>query len=103
MKHADRALIAIEVKANDINAKGVAIVCFISGNSVQSWISKIKVIGTLSDEKANLLAITSAKAAEIAETLKNSDDKNRKLKVGELGWIGVVVWLSFSVFFRSSE
>ncbi|AWG22469.1 hypothetical protein FFWV33_13510 [Flavobacterium faecale] len=91
IKSAAKALLAMEKEAIDVKAEGVAIVCFVPGDSVQSWISKMKVVGSLSDEKANLLAIASAKASEMAETLKNSGEKGRKLKTGEFGWAGGVI------------
>ncbi|WP_445735465.1 hypothetical protein [Mariniflexile sp.] len=91
IKHADDALTIMQKAAADMEVQGVAMVFYIPGESTQSWISKMKVAGMLTNEKANFLAIASSKAAEMAETFKNSGDKTREPKKGELGYIGGVI------------
>jgi len=64
------------------------------GERIQSWTSKMVVVGRLKDEPAqgnkgsNLLAIAYSKASEIADTLKNSGSGVRPPMTGEFGWPG---------------
>jgi hypothetical protein len=91
IKRADQALDIMQKTANDMKVKGVAIVFFIPGETTHSWISKMKVVGRLTDEQANFLAIANAKASEMAETLMNSGSGSRQKKTGELGWMGGII------------
>lgn len=91
IKHADDALNNMQKAALTMEVKGVAMIFYIPGDSTQSWISKMKVAGMLTNEKSNFLAVASSKAAEMAETLKNSGGKTREPKNGELGYIGGVI------------
>lgn len=88
LDHADDCLALMEKKANDESVAGVALIAFIPGNKTESWISKMKVAGRLADDKANYLAVASAKAAEMAVTLKDSGDPERRSIDGELGYKG---------------
>jgi uncharacterized protein GlcG (DUF336 family) len=69
----------------------VAVVAFIPGNATKSWISKMKVVGALTDGTANFLAIANSKAAEMADTYKDSGSSPRKPMLGEFGYQGGVV------------
>jgi hypothetical protein len=75
---ADSALMAMTKKAEELKIKGAAVVAYIEGDTTKSWSSKMVVVGAMKDaptEKnhgANLLAIAYSKAAEMAETLKDS-------------------------------
>lgn len=91
IKHADEALQIMEKSALEINVKGVALIAYIPGDKTESWVSKMLVVGNLTNEKANFLAIASSKAAEMAETLVNSGSKIRPPKNGELGYIGGII------------
>jgi hypothetical protein len=101
MKHfdevADEALRAIKQRAEELNIKGVAVVAGSEGNRVQSWSSKMLVVGALKkgpsrDEPAmNLLAIACSKAAEMADTLQASGSGVRPPLKGEFGWPGGVI------------
>jgi hypothetical protein len=95
---ADQALLAMKNRAVELNVKGVATVSYSEGDSVQSWSSKMAVVGNLktgpstSDPNgANLLAIAYSKAAEMADTLKASGSGIRPPMKGEFGWQGGVV------------
>lgn len=71
---ADKALLAMKKRAEELNIKGVAVVAYAQGESVQSWSSKMLVVGRLKNAPAqnkkgdNLLGIAYSKAAEMADT-----------------------------------
>jgi hypothetical protein len=95
---ADKALLAMQQRAAELNVKGVAVVAYSEGDSVKSWSSKMVVVGNLKTGPskndpagANLLAIAYAKAAEMADTLKASGSAGRPPLKGEFGWQGGVV------------
>ena len=95
---ADRALQAMKLRAEELKIKGVAVVAYSPGDSIQSWSSKMIVVGHLASEPskpddhgANLLGIAYTKAAEMADTLKDSGSKVRPPKTGEYGWPGGVI------------
>ena len=92
---ADRALLAMETRAHELGIQGVAVVAYFDGDSVQSWVSKMIVVGRgIEDQPAqnqkvsNLLAVAYSKAAEMADTLKNSGSHVRPPLTGEFGWNG---------------
>ncbi len=94
---ADAALAAMTRRAGELKIQGAAVVAYIEGDTVKGWSSKMTVVGAMKNaptEKsrgANLLAIAYAKAAEMAETLKDSGNAGRPPMTGELGWQGGVV------------
>jgi hypothetical protein len=94
---ADSALIAMTKRAEELKIKGAAVVAFIEGETTKSWSSKMVVVGAMKDvpsEKnhgANLLAIAYSKAAEMAETLKDSGNAGRPPMTGETGWQGGLI------------
>ncbi len=76
---------------------GAAVVAYIEGEATKSWSSKMVVVGSMKEaptEKsrgANLLAIAYSKAAEMAETLKDSGSAGRPPMTGETGWQGGLI------------
>lgn len=88
LKHADECLMQMEKAVKKESITGVAIISFIPGDATESWISKMKVVGKLADDKSNLCAIAYSKASEMAVTLKDSGDSTRKTINGELGYQG---------------
>jgi hypothetical protein len=94
---ADSALMAMTKRAEELKIKGVAVVAYIEGDTTKSWSSKMMVVGAMKDaptEKnhgANLLAIAYSKAAEMAETLKDSGSAGRPPMTGETGWQGGLI------------
>lgn len=94
---ADAALAAMTRRAEELKIKGVAVVAYIEGDTTQSWSSKMTVVGSMRNaptEKnrgANLLAIAYSKAAEMAETLKDSGQAGRPPMAGETGWQGGLI------------
>jgi hypothetical protein len=94
---ADQALLAMKKRAEELNIKGVAVVAYAEGDSVQSWSSKMLVVGNLKNAPSqnkkgdNLLGIAYSKAAEMADTLKDSGSGVRPPMTGEYGWQGGVV------------
>ena len=94
---ADKALAAMKQKAEELNAKGVAVVAYSQGDAVESWSSKMIAVGRLTSPPSsnspageNNLAIAYTKASEMAITLKDSGS-HRPLLRGENGWQGGVV------------
>jgi hypothetical protein len=94
---ADSALASMTKRAEELKIHGAAVVAFIEGEVTQSWSSKMVVVGSMKDaptEKShgnNLLAIAYAKAAEMAETLKDSGHAGRPPMTGETGWQGGLI------------
>ena len=96
-KVANAALLGMRQRAAELNISGVAVVAYFEGDSIQSWSSKMLVVGRMkdnpsaTDKGANLLAIAYSKAAEMADTLKDSGSKVRPSMTGEVGWTGGVI------------
>jgi len=94
---ADQALQAMKQRALELNMKGVAMVAASEGDRVQSWTSKMLVVGSLKkdtsadDPEMNVLAVAYSKAAEMADTLRASGSGVRPPLKGEFGWPGGVV------------
>jgi len=94
---ADKALLAMKKRAEELNIKGVALVAYAEGDTVKSWTSKMVVVGNLTSGQGpnqkgnNLLGIAYTKAAEMADTLKDSGSKVRPPMTGEYGWQGGLV------------
>lgn len=92
----NQALEAMKAKAVALNIQGVAVVNFAPGPTVDSWTSKMSVVGHMTDNKAsangnNLLGIAYAKSAEMASTLQDSGTAKRPPMTGEFGWQGGVI------------
>ena len=94
---ADAALASMRTKAQTMGIGGVALVAYFQGDTIQSWSSKMIVVGRYKDlptatgKGSNLLAIAYAKAAEMADTLKDSGSGVRPPMTGEFGWNGGVI------------
>ena len=94
---ADKALAAMKQRADELNVKGVAVVAYSPGDTVETWSSKMTAVGRLASPPSsnspageNNLAIAYTKASEMAVTLKDSGSRRPLLK-GENGWQGGVV------------
>ena len=91
---ADFALAAMRTRAEQLKIGGVAVVAYFQGDHLQSWSSKMVVVGRYKDDPSptdkgsNLLGIAYAKAAEMADTLKDSGSQVRPPMTGEFGWTG---------------
>jgi hypothetical protein len=94
---ADAALEAMRKRADQLNIVGVAVVAYFEGQPIQSWSSRMTIVGTMkkdsteTDPGNNLLAIAYSKAAEMADTLKDSGSQVRPVMKGEFGWRGGVI------------
>jgi hypothetical protein len=94
---ANAALLGMRERAGELGISGVAVVAYFEGDSIQAWSSKMIVVGrmkdnpTPTDKGSNLLAIAYAKAAEMADTLKDSGSQVRPSMTGEVGWNGGVI------------
>lgn len=94
---ADAGLSAMRGRAEQMKVSGVAVISYFEGDHITSWNSKMQVVGRMKDEPSptqkgnNLLAIVYAKAAEMADTLKNSGSQVRPPMTGEFGWEGGVI------------
>jgi hypothetical protein len=91
---ADAALAAMKQRAAELKMTGVAQVAYAEGDTVQSWRSKMAVVGRMkadpsgSDKGSNFLSIVYSKAGEMADTLENSGGGKRPPLTGEFGWPG---------------
>ena len=91
---ADKALLAMKQRAEELKIKGVALVAFVPGDETTSWCSKMLVVGHLKIDSStnnagqNLLAIAYSKASEMADTFKPSGSGVRKPLKGEFGYQG---------------
>jgi hypothetical protein len=94
---ANRALQAMKQRAAELKVTGVAVVSYAPGETIQSWSSRMEVVGKMKDpvtatsKGSNLLGIAYAKASEMADTLQNSGTASRPPMTGEFGWQGGVV------------
>jgi hypothetical protein len=94
---ANSALMAMRARAEELKIGGVAVVAYFPGETLQSWSSKMIVVGrykdapTNADKGSNLLGIAYAKAAEMADTLRDSGSQVRPPMTGEFGWNGGVI------------
>ena len=94
---ADRALQAMTKRAEELKIKGAAVVAYFEGEAITSWSSRMAVVGTMKNAPtdknrgSNLLAIAYSKAAEMAETLKDSGSAGRPPMTGETGWQGGLI------------
>jgi uncharacterized protein GlcG (DUF336 family) len=94
---ASEALEAMTRRAKELGVQGVAVVAYAEGERVTSWSSKMVVVGSMKNapteesQGANLLGIAYAKAAEMADTLKDSGTAGRPPMTGEFGWQGGVI------------
>ena len=94
---ADSALMAMTKRAEELKIKGAAVVAYIEGETTKSWSSKMVVVGAMKnaptekDRGVNLLAVAYAKAAEMADTLKDSGHAGRAPMTGETGWQGGLI------------
>ena len=91
---ADAALLAMKKRAAELKITGVGVVAYAEGDTIQSWTSKMVVMGRMKDAPSagnngfNLLGIAYAKSAEMADTLQNSGTVTRAPMAGEVGWQG---------------
>ena len=94
---ADTALADMRAKADELKIQGVAVVAYFEGDTPQAWSSKMVVVGSYrkepsaTDKGTNLLAAVYAKAAEMADTHKDSGSKVRDVMTGEVGWKGGLI------------
>jgi hypothetical protein len=94
---ADKALAVMKKRAEELNIQGVALVAYAEGDTVKSWTSKMVVVGNMTStpdpnrKGNNLLGIAYTKAAEMADTLKDSGSKVRPSMTGEYGYQGGLV------------
>ena len=91
-----QAIEAMKQRAAELNIQGVAVVNYAPGGKVDSWTSKMAVVGRMIDPKAsangnNLLGIAYAKSSEMADTLIDSGTAKRPPMTGEFGWQGGVI------------
>jgi hypothetical protein len=91
---ADKALLAMKQRADELKIKGVAVVAYVPGEQTTSWSSKMLVVGQMKIDPStnnpgqNTLAIAYSKASEMADTLKPSGSGVRRPLRGEFGWQG---------------
>lgn len=95
---ATEALGAMSSRADELRVSGVAVVALLPGESTTSWKSEMAVVGrykedpkSAGDKGSNLIAVAYSKAAEMADTHKDSGTSGRPAMTGETGWNGGVI------------
>ena len=88
---AEPALQAMQKKAESMKMKGAALVAFIPGEKTAGWVSRMLVVGEFVKGKDNVPGVAYSKAAEMADTLKNSGSGERPPLKGEYGYKGGVI------------
>ncbi len=88
LEHSDECLDRMVNAANEMSVKGACVIAFIPGDVSVSWISKMKIAGALQNGSANFLGIAYTKAAEMADTFKDSGSGVREPLHGEFGYQG---------------
>ena len=94
---ADKALVAMKQRAEQLNIKGAAVIAYLAEGGAKTWSSKMTVVGShkagssSTDPGVNLIAIAYSKAAEMADTLKDSGSGIRPPMKGEFGWQGGLI------------
>lgn len=94
---AQRAIAAMRQRAAELKVTGVAVVNYAPGETIEGWMSRMAVVGRMTDPPSdakkgnNLLGIAYAKASEMAETLKDSGTSGKAPMTGEFGWQGGVI------------
>jgi len=91
LKHGNQCLDIMKQAAQEMGVKGVAVIAYIPGENSSEWISKMKVAGALSNASASFLAIAYSKAAEMADTFKDSGSGTREPLHGEFGYQGGII------------
>lgn len=91
IKHTDACFAQMEKTANDMDVKGACVLAYIPGDVSKTWISAMHIVGAIKNEGANFLAIAYSKAAEMADTYKNSGSGVREPLHGEFGYQGGVI------------
>jgi hypothetical protein len=86
LDNSDASLSVMERKSKEMKIIGVGIIAFL-----ENWVSKMKVMGALKNEKVNFLAVAYSKAGEMVDTLKNSGTSDRTPLLGEFNFIGGVI------------
>jgi len=97
IERSDKAVEAMRQRAAELKIQGVGVVAYFEGEQAATWTSKMTVVGKLknpastNDPGVNLLAIAYSKAAEMADTLKDSGSGTRPPLKGEYGWQGGLI------------
>jgi hypothetical protein len=85
------AVQAMQRRAVEMSAIGAGMVAYIPGDATAGWSSRMVVVGSFIKDDTNLLAVVYTKAAEMADTLKDSGSGVRPKKKAENGWKGGVI------------
>lgn len=88
LKHVDDCFSVMEEKANEMDVRGACILAYIPGDVSKTWISSMHIVGALQNGNANFLGIAYTKAAEMADTFKDSGSGVREALHGEFGYKG---------------
>ncbi|MBC5839285.1 hypothetical protein [Flavobacterium muglaense] len=90
LDNSDSSLTAMEQKSKELKIRGVGIIAFLEDGK-ENWVSKMKVMGALKNEKVNFLAVAYSKAGEMVDTLKNSGTSDRTPLLGEFNFLGGLI------------
>ena len=91
LAQAEQCLETMEEAAREMSVQGVAVVAFIPGERSLTWISRMKVVGKLSNGGANFLSVAYSKAGEMADTYSDSGSGVREPLHGEFGYQGGLI------------
>lgn len=94
---ADQALAAMSKRAEQLKIQGAAVVAYVEGEKTTAWSSRMVIVGSMkqapsaNNRGVNLIAIAYSKAAEMADTFKDSGSGLRPPMTGEFGWQGGLI------------
>lgn len=83
----------MEMKAREMDMKGVAVASVLPKDSQNDWIAEMKVVDKTfnvedSEQGWNLVAIAWSKAGEVIVSGADSGNPDRKCMIGELNYVG---------------
>ena len=88
---AEAALAAMTEHAQLLGVRGAAVVAWATLEPAQHWTSQMRVVGAMTKGNSNLIAIAYSKAAEMADTLRDSGSGIRPALHGEHGYKGGMI------------
>lgn len=88
---ADSALAAMVERAQAMGVQGAAVVAWADLAPATGWTSLLRIVGGMTKGKNNLIGIAYGKAAEMADTLRDSGSGARPPLHGENGYHGGVI------------
>lgn len=88
---AETALTAMEQRARTMGLIGAAVVVWADLEPARAWTSALRIVGSMTKGTSNLVGIAYTKAAEMADTLRDSGSGIRPPLTGEYGYRGGLI------------